>query len=122
MVHEDGDEGAAHDAEGIGHDGEKEEHCDAGEDARGDQLANGIDAEGAHGVNLLGDDHGAEFAGHGGGVAAGDHDAGEHGTELANHGDGDESAGDGGGPEGGERCGRLQGEHAAGEETREQND
>ena len=122
VIHEDGDEGAADDAEGVGHDGEKEQHGDAGEDARGDELAHGVDAESAHGVNLFGDDHGAEFAGHGGGVAAGDHDAGEHGAELANHGDGDETAGDGGGAESGERGGGLQGEHAAGEEAREQND
>ena len=122
VIHEDGDEAAADDAEGVGDDGEEEEHGDAGEDARRDQLAHGVDAEGAHGVDLLGDDHGAEFAGHGGGVAAGDHDAGEHRAEFADHGEADELAGDGGGAELRERGRRLQGQHAAGEEAGEQHD
>jgi len=34
VIQEDGDEPAAEDAEGVGDDGEKEEHGDAGKDAR----------------------------------------------------------------------------------------
>ena len=86
VIHENGDGGAAEDPKKIGDDGEKEEHRDAGEDARGDQLAHRVDAEGTHGINLFGYDHGAEFTGHGGSIAAGNHDAGETGPKFANHG------------------------------------
>ena len=70
VVHEDGDGAAAEDAEEIGDDGEKKEHRDASEDARSYELAHRIDAQCAHGINLLGHDHGAEFAGHRGGIPA----------------------------------------------------
>ena len=120
VIHEDGDGRAAEDAEEVGNYGEEEEHGDAGEDARRNQLAHRVDAEGAHGVNLLGDHHRTEFAGHGGGIAAGDHDAGEHGAEFADHRSAHKPSRDGGGAEL-RQCGsRLQGQHAAGEEAGEQ--
>src|SRR6202012_256111 len=53
------DERAAGDAAGVGHDGEEEEHEDSGNQARRDELAHGVGAERAHGVDLLGDLHGA---------------------------------------------------------------
>ena len=54
-----------------------------------------MDAHGAEGVDLLGDFHGADFGGHGGADAAGDHEAGEHGAQFAEEGDADDTA-DGG--------------------------
>ena len=122
MVEEDGNGSAAGNAAGIGHDGEEKEHGDAGKDARRDELAHRVDAQGAHGVNLLGDDHGAELAGYGGCVASGNHDAGEHRAEFADHGEGDESAGDGRGAEGREGGRGLEGEHAAGEKAGKDHD
>src|SRR5581483_7138398 len=65
VVHEHGHAGATQDATSIGNDGEKEEHGHAGKDARCHQLAQRVNAEGAHRVNLLGHHHGAELAGHG---------------------------------------------------------
>ena len=53
----------------------------------------GIGAQGAHGVDLLGDFHGSEFAGDAGRVAAGHHQRGEHRTQLADQGDRNERAG-----------------------------
>ncbi len=94
MVEKNRHRSTAHDAEGIGHDGEQQEHGDAGEDARGDELAHRVDTKGAHGVNLLGDNHRSQFAGHGGCVSAGNHDAREHCAQLANHGQADELARD----------------------------
>ena len=118
----DGDERAAGDAAGVGDDGEEEEHEDGGDEARRDELADGVGAEGAHGVDLLGDLHGAELGGHAGGVAAGDHEAGEDGAELLDHGERDEAAGHVDGAELLERGGGLEGEHAAGEEAGEDDD
>ncbi len=89
----DGDERTAGDAGGVGDDGEEEEHEDGGDEAWRDELADGIGAERAHGVDLLGDLHGAELGGHAGCVAAGDHEAGEDGAELLDHGERDEAAG-----------------------------
>jgi len=122
VVHDDGDESAARDAKGVGEDGEEEEHRNAGKQAGGHELAHGVDTQGAHGIDLLRHHHGPQFAGHGRGVATGDHDAGEHGSQFADHGERDKAAGDGGGAELRERRRGLQGEHAAGEEAGEQND
>ena len=65
VVHEDGDKAAAQDAERVGENGEKKSIGDAGKEARSDQLAHGINAQSAHGVNLLRHDHRSKFAGHG---------------------------------------------------------
>ena len=89
----DRDEGAPGGAHSVRDDGEEEEHEDRRHNARGDELADGIGAEGAHGIDLLGDLHGSEFGGHTGGVAAGDHEAGENGAELFDHGECDEATG-----------------------------
>ena len=58
--------------------------------ARRDQFLHRIRAQRAHGVDLLGDLHGAEFAGDAGGVAAGHHDGGEHRPEFADQGEGND--------------------------------
>ena len=85
-------------------------------------FAGRVGAEGAHGVDLLGDLHGAELGGHAAGVAAGDHQRGEDGAELLDHGEGDERAGAADGSELLERGLRLQGEHAASEEAGKDDD
>jgi hypothetical protein len=76
--------------------GKDRHHHDGGDEARSHEFADGVDAEGADGVDLIGDDHGAEFGGHGGGVAAGDEKRGEDGAKFA-----EKSERDG---VGGERC------------------
>ena len=57
--------------------------------ARRDQLLNRVGAERAHGVDLLGDFHGAEFAGDAGGIAAGHHQRRQHRAQFAHQGDRD---------------------------------
>src|SRR5208283_2571459 len=104
---------------GVGHDGEQQQHGDAGKDARGHQLSHGVYAQGAHGVNLFGDDHGTQLAGDRGCIAAGDHDSSKDGAKLADHGDADELSGDGGGAEGRKSGRGLKGKHAPGKEPRQ---
>jgi len=118
----DRDEASTGDADRVREDGEEEEHEDGGGDAWGDQLADGIGAERAHGVNLFGDLHGAEFGGHAGGVAAGDHEAGEDGAEFFDHRESDEGAGHADGAELLQGGGGLKGEDAAGEKAGEDDD
>jgi hypothetical protein len=75
-----------------GHKQRKHEH--GAEHARGDEFARGVGAHGAHGVDLLGDQHRAEFGGDAGGVAAGDEEAGDGRAEFAHQADGDDVAGE----------------------------
>ena len=63
-----------------------------GDHARRHQLLNRIGAQRAHGVDLLGDLHGAEFAGDAGCVAAGHQKRGQHRAQLAHQGNGDNVA------------------------------
>jgi hypothetical protein len=112
--------GSAEGADRVGDDGQEKEHEDGREDARADQLAHRVGAQGAHGVELFGDPHGAELRGHAGGVAAGDHQAGEYRSELLDHGKADQLTGDGGSAKLRQGRGRLQGENAPGEETGEE--
>src|ERR1017187_8962944 len=118
----DGHQGPAGDAKSVRDDGEEEEHEDGGHDARSDQLANRIGAQGAHGVELLGNLHGADLRSHAGGVAAGDHEASEDGAEFLDHGERDQRASHGDGAELGQRGGRLEREDASGEEAGEDDD
>ena len=85
---------AAEKADKIGEAGEERLHENGGEDARRDEFAAGVGAHGAHGVDLLGDEHGAEFGGDARSAAAGDEDAGEGGAEFADESDGDDVAGE----------------------------
>ena len=62
--------------------GEDRHHQDGGDQARRHEFADGVDAEGADRVDLIGDDHRAELGGHGGGVASGDEKRGEDGAEF----------------------------------------
>ena len=118
----DGDEGTAAGAAGVRDDGEEEEHEDRRDDAWGDELADGVGSEGAHGVDLLGDLHGAKLGGHAGGVTTRDHEASEYGAELLDHGERDEAAGHVDGAEFFQRDSGLEGQHAAGEEAGENDD
>ena len=59
------------------------------------QFAAGVGAHGAHGVDLLGDQHGAEFGGDAGGAAAGDEQAGDGRAEFADEREGNDIAGEG---------------------------
>ena len=113
VIHEDGDQAAAQDAAGIGDNGEKKYREDGGVDARRDQLAHRVHAQGAHGVNLLGDDHRAQFTGHRTRVATAEHNAGQHRPQLADHNQTYKLAGDGGGAKGRQRGRRLQRQHTA---------
>ena len=54
-----------------------------GDQARRDQVLEGIGRERVEGVDLLGDAHRADFGGHGRADPAGDHQAGQHGAEFA---------------------------------------
>lgn len=69
------------------------------EEARGDEIVDGVDRHGAEGIDLLGDFHRSDFGSHRGANAAREHEAGDGGAELAKHGDGDESTGGGFEPE-----------------------
>ena len=60
------------------------------------ELAAGVGAHGAHGVDLFGDEHGAQFRGDAGGAAAGDENACERGAEFTDERDGHDVTGEGG--------------------------
>ena len=90
-----GDGEAADQASADAKGGQEGHHEDGGDKARGHEFADGVDAEGTDGVDLIGDDHGAEFGGHGGGVASSDEERGEYGTELAEKSEGDGVGGEG---------------------------
>ena len=78
-----GDGESAEQAGADAESGEDRHHQDSCDQARSHEFADGVDAEGADGVDLIGDDHGTEFGGHGGGVAACDEKRGEDGAEFA---------------------------------------
>src|SRR5208283_2051834 len=65
---------------------EEKHHHHTGHHARRHQLLGGIHSHGAHGVDLLAHLHGAQFAGHSGGVTASHHQSGQHRTEFPHHG------------------------------------
>lgn len=92
IVDPDGHETGGSDAEAdafADEEGYGEEH---GDEARGDEVVDRVDAEGAEGVDLFGDLHGADFCGHGGTDAACEHEGGEDWAEFAAHGEGDDAA------------------------------
>ncbi len=87
---------AAEKANEDGDGGKQGNSQEGGEDARANQLARGVRAHGAHGVDLLGDDHGAEFGGDAGGATSGDEQTGDGGAEFADQCDGDDVSREGG--------------------------
>jgi hypothetical protein len=116
-----GDEESAAETDKIRDYGEQREHEHSGDDAGRDQFADGIGAEGAHGVDLLGDDHRTQFRGDAGSVAAGDEQGGDGGTELADQGEGYGIAGESGFAELFELRRGLQHHHSADEKAGENN-
>jgi hypothetical protein len=80
-----GSHSATRDPECVRDYGEEEQHYDCRNDSGRNQLSHRIGAESPHGVDLLRNHHGPEFAGHPGGVTAGYHQAGNHGPEFADH-------------------------------------
>src|ERR1700723_630866 len=112
-------------AEQAGADAECSEdrhHHDGGDEARSHQFADGVDAEGADGVDLIGDDHGAELGGHGGGVAAGDEKRGEDGAEFAEKSERDGVGGEGSFAEAAELAGGVEDDDASDAGERNEND
>ena len=73
-------------------------------------------------IELLGHLHRSQFSRDAGADATGHHDAREHGPELAQHRRRDEAAHEECGPERRQLHGRLEGEHHAGEQPRQQHD
>ena len=106
----------------IGDDAEEEEHDHRRDHPRGHELLRRVGAEGAHGVDLLGDLHRAEFAGHAAGIASGDHQAGQHRTEFAHHGERHELSGERNGAELLERGRGVQGKGCTGKKTGKNDD
>src|ERR1700683_2036375 len=80
-----GDEQAPSQAYEVGNDGQEKQHEHRGGHARGDQLFHGVGAQRAHGVDLFGYHHRAEFAGHAGRIPSRYHQAGQHRPQLAHH-------------------------------------
>src|SRR5579864_3715117 len=74
----------------IGNDAQEEQHEDSRRHARRDQFLDRVGAKGAHGIDLLGHDHRAEFAGHAGRVPSGNHESSEHRAQFAHHGCGNQ--------------------------------
>jgi hypothetical protein len=95
---------------------------DGGDEARSHEFADGVDAEGADGVDLIGDDHRSEFGGHGGGVAAGDEECGEDGAEFAEESERDGVGGEGGFAEAAKLAGSVEDDDASDAGERDEND
>jgi len=113
---------ASEEADKHGDGGEKRKGDEGGEHAGSDELAAGVGAHGAHGVNLFRDLHGAEFGSNAGGAAAGDKEAGDGGAEFADEREGDDVAGEGGLAETLELGARLENHDRADEKTGEEDD
>src|SRR4029077_14578768 len=105
-----------------GDSGEEREGDESGEDAWRDQFSAGISAHGAHGVDLFGDEHGAEFGGDAGRAATGDEQTGDGGAEFADEGKGDDVTGKGGLAEAYKLGAGLENHDSADEEAGEEND
>src|SRR5690348_9308427 len=88
------DDGAAGKASEIGPKGQERQGQDQPEDARHHQNLDRIEAEGAHGVDFLVDDHGADFGSEGAARAPGDDDGGQQPAELAQKADGEKIDGE----------------------------
>lgn len=91
----DADEPAGEDADEDGLGREEGGGDDGGEEAGDDQVIDRVSGEGAKGIDLFGDLHGAEFRCDGSADAGGEHQGGEDGAEFAAHADADDRAGGG---------------------------
>ena len=82
----------------------------------------GISAQSAHGIDLLGHGHRAQFAGHSGRVAAGDHQPGDDRPQFSDHADRNQLGDKSEGTEARQRAGAVQGQHGAGEAAGQDHD
>ncbi len=89
---EDAGDHAAEESDEDGDGGEKRDGDERGENAGSDEFAAWVRAHSAHGVNLFGDEHGAEFGGNAGGAASGDKETGDGRAKLADESDGNDVA------------------------------
>lgn len=85
-------EGAGSEADGEAHESENRKSGAAGDDARSDEVVNGIGAEDAESISLLRDLHGAELSSEGGSDATSSNDGGDNGAELTGEGKGQDAA------------------------------
>src|SRR5581483_852920 len=85
-----GYEAASQKSHKVAKDGQEKHHDDGRDYAWGDKFLGGIGAQGSHGVDLLGHDHGTEFAGHSGGIAPGDNQSGQHRAQCADNSNGNQ--------------------------------
>jgi hypothetical protein len=86
------------------------------------QLLSGIGAQGAHGIDLLGYDHRAQFAGHAGGVAPRHHQSGDERAQFGDHADRNEPADERDPAELLQRAGGVQRQKGADGESRQNHD
>ena len=86
--------------------------------ARRHQLLHGIGAQRAHGVDLLGHNHRAKFAGHARSIASGDDQAGQHRPQFPHDANRDQLSNDGVRAEPAQGGGAVQRQRRAGEEAR----
>ncbi len=117
-----GDGKSANEAGADAECGEDRHHEDSGDQTRSHKFADGVDAESADGVDLVGDDHRAEFGGHGGGVASGDEERGEDGAEFAEKSERDGVCGEGSFAEAAELAGGVEDDDASDAGERDEND
>src|SRR5262245_47657967 len=73
----------ADDAHEVGHDRERGNHEDAGQEPRHHEVMHGVGSHAFEGIDLLGNSHCAEFSRHCRAYAASKHRRGEHRAELA---------------------------------------
>ena len=76
---------AADQPEQVGDDGQKKQHERGGADSWRNQFLGRVGAQGAHGIDLFGHDHRAQFAGHAGGVPPSHHQPGDERSEFGHH-------------------------------------
>ena len=74
---------AADDAHEVGHDRQRRDQEDAGQEPRHDQVVDRVGAHALQGVDLLGDAHRAQLGGHRAADAAGQHRRRQHRPQLA---------------------------------------
>ena len=110
-----GDEVCGDDTDGDALHGEQRHGDEHGDEARDHKVVDRVNAEGAQGVDLLGDLHCAELGRHGCADTSGDHESAEHRAQFAEHGDADHRADRGVHLQAVELEEGLRGEHRTGE-------
>ena len=116
------DDPSPKDTHEVGNDRQDRSHQHSRDHARHHELPNGIGAERAQRVDLIGHDHRPELCGNARSHTAGEHQRGQHRPELFHHRRAHETADDRACAELIEREPALQREHGAREDSREQHD